>query len=523
VQTTKADYSVPATCPDSCVAEGPVAIRPSSDHTGTVRRLLIIVALYAIPAIIVVCPVDNPDIWWHLRTGQWIVEHGMVPSTDPFSSFGQDKPWIAYSWLFEVLIYGLYQWLGIYGILLYRAALGFAVSIAIHHFIAKREPRFVVATGLTGAAFMTMACLMNERPWLFTLLFFTLTLDCVLDLRAGRGRRSIWVLPFLYALWANLHVQFIYGLFILGLACAAPWVDRLLGRGRAAAYGDAAGSRDWWRLVILTGACALATLLNPYHVRLYAVVVEYASQPVAFSLVSEHRAMEFRGPVDWVVLALAGWATFALGRRRRLPAFEVLLLASSAYFSFHTQRDLWFVVLAALAILLNGGCLRGLAMDHFALTRGRLLAVAGGVVLLLPVIGWGRSLSPTRLARAIEEKYPARAASFVEGQGLPGPLYNDFDWGGYLLWRLPHLLVAIDGRTNLHGDKRLLRFYKTWAGERGWDSDPELENARLVISHSARPLSSLLRRDPRFELAYEDPVALIFVARPIAHRGQGLQ
>ncbi len=79
---------------------------------------------------------------------------------------------------------------------------------------------------------MTCACLMNERPWLFTLLFFTLTLDSVLDLRAGRSGPSIWILPILYALWANLHIQFIYGLFILGLACAAPCIDRLLGRGR---------------------------------------------------------------------------------------------------------------------------------------------------------------------------------------------------------------------------------------------------------------------------------------------------
>ena len=79
-------------------------------------------------------------------------------------------------------------------------------------------------------------------------------------------------------------------------------------------------------------------------------MLDYATQPAAFKLVNEHRAMDFRVP--WTGLCW-GWpeAAFVLGRRRRLSAFEALLLGSAAYFSFHTQRDLWFVLLAALTIL----------------------------------------------------------------------------------------------------------------------------------------------------------------------------
>ncbi len=66
----------------------------------TVRRLLILIGLYAIPAIALMSPIIDADIWWHLRTGQWIIEHGAIPTTDPFSSYGMGKPWTAYSWLF---------------------------------------------------------------------------------------------------------------------------------------------------------------------------------------------------------------------------------------------------------------------------------------------------------------------------------------------------------------------------------------------------------------------------------------
>ena len=212
--------------------------------------MIILIALYAIPIIAVVQPVQDFDIWWHLRTGQWIVEHSRVTASDPFSSFGEGKPWVAYSWLFEVLVYRLHAWLGLYGILLYRAVLAFAVAVAVHHFVVKREPRFLVATFLAALAFWAFAPLMTERPWLFTLLFFTLTLGAILDLRAGRTDVGLG-LAILYALWANVHIQFIYGLFVLGLACAAPLIDRLIGRAKRDGM-RIPPARGWWQLVALT-------------------------------------------------------------------------------------------------------------------------------------------------------------------------------------------------------------------------------------------------------------------------------
>ena len=444
---------------------------------------------------------------------EWVVENGVRSRrlTRVRRASWQGKPWAAYSWLFEVLVYGLYQRLGLYGIILYRAVLGFLVAVAIHRFVVKREPRFLVATGLAGLAVLATARLLTERPWLFTLLFFTLTLDAVLDLRAGRSKKWVWLLPIVYVIWANIHIQFVYGLFVLGLACAAPLIDRLLGRASGDDHAGTIGTRCWWQLVALTAACAAATLINPYHIGLYGVIVEYATQPIAFKLVSEHRAMEFRGPVDWVVLALAGWSAFALGRRRLLSAFEVLLLGSSAYFAFHTQRDVWFLVLAALAILTTESRFPGLLTERFTLTRSRLAAVAGGVFVLCAVVGWARDLSPKHLAAVVEENFPAKAAAFVEENRLAGSLFNHFDWGGYLIWRLPQIPVTIDGRTNLHTDPRILRSCKTWAGERGWDSDPDLKTAGIVIAEAKSPLASLLRLDGGFKLVHEDAVATVFI------------
>jgi hypothetical protein len=321
----------------------------TSRHAGPGPLLLVLVwsALYALPAAIALLPILDYDLWWHLRTGQWIVASATVPATDPFSQYGlvSGEPWFAYSWLFEVLAFGLYRALGYEGIFLGRAVMAVAIMLALHRLVARREPRFLVAAVLTGLAVLALLPLLTDRPWLFTVLLATLTLDVILDLRAGRPARRVWLLPVLFALWANLHIQFIYGLFILGLACAAPLCDRVLGREPVSVGADRAFTVRWWKLLGVTAACAAATLLTPYHVHVYGVILEYATHGVPLQEVAEFQALRFRDPWDWCVLALGATAAFALGRRRRFSAFDVLLLASAAVFTFRGRRDIWFLVL----------------------------------------------------------------------------------------------------------------------------------------------------------------------------------
>ncbi len=167
-------------------------------------------------------------------------------------------------------------------------------------------------------ATLAVASLFSERPWLCTILFTILTVDVLLDLRAGRATRLVWLLPVVYALWANLHIQFVYGLFLLGLACAAPLIDALLrrcgcdSRSESATLGS--GPAFSWRIVLLTAVCALATLVNPYHEQLYRVVWEYATQAGPFRCVNELRALEFREASDWVMLVLGASRRVRLGQ-----------------------------------------------------------------------------------------------------------------------------------------------------------------------------------------------------------------
>lgn len=476
-------------------------------------RGIMLWVLYVIPLVVAIrpiaVPVLDPDIWWHLAVGQWVVEHGAVTANDPFSRGGQ--PWVAYSWLYEVLVYSLYQAFGLAGIVVYRAAMALAVVAAVQALVRRLERRFLVATGLTAVAVLALAPLFSERPWMFTVLFGTLTLHAVVALRRAESPWWVWTLPLVYVLWANIHIQFVYGLILLGLGCVAPLIDRfLLARSASKGAAQPLAGASGWSILVLAGLCFLATFVNPYHARLYLVVVEYATQPGPFKWVNELKALEFREASDWVVLALTLTAAFALGRKK-WSSFEILLLAGAALLAFRARRDLWFVVLADLVVLASLGPDDVPESERFRLGWAGVGALLAGLALAAIGRVLTRDLSPAGLRTAVEKRFPVAAVAHVKQRGYAGPLFNDFNWGGYLIWALPELPVAIDGRTNLHGDERLERYGRVWAGMPGWHDDPDLAGAGVVIAPAETALASLLRLDQRFQLIHQDDLALVFV------------
>jgi hypothetical protein len=459
-------------------------------------------AVYAVAVLAVMRSVVDPDLWWHLRTGEWIVQTGWVPTTDPFSTAGPDKPWVAYSWLFDLLVYGLYRALGLTGILVFRLVMTLAIVFAFQGLAARRGTQPLVAIILTAAATVALVPVLSERSWLFSILFTAITLRAILAFREGGGGRAVWLLPLVYVLWANIHIQFVYGLFLLGLACLAPPLDWTFG-------GPAPEPRVWRSLLVLTGLCALATLVNPYGYRVYEAVWEAVTQPGPASFIDEMKAMEFRYPAEWSALLLAGAAAFALGRRERLSSFDVLFLVAASYCAFRAKRDVWFLILAALALVPPVAR----ASARISVPVLRTPAVRWGFFALLWIeifavcVGWARGLHERRLREEVDRVFPVQAADAARGL-QPGTVYNPFNWGGYLMWHLKGRRVALDGRCNLHGDARIVRIGQTWAGE---GRDPDLAAAAVVIGESDSVLAAQLRNDPTFRLVYWDTLAVVFI------------
>jgi hypothetical protein len=458
------------------------------------RRTALLALVLAFAATYALGPVDDNDIFFHVRVGDLIRHDHAVPRTDTFTGFGQGKPYVAYAWVFQVLVAAVHGAAGWTGIAVLTAALSVAVAFAVHRLVARRGAGFTHSAAITGVALVAILRMISPRSWLFTILFLAVELDLVLAARETKDdRKLLWLLP-LFMIWANVHIQFVYGLAVLGLL----GIERLVERDRPLP------------LLAIGVGCTLATLVNPYGLGLWATVLEYANAKGAYAVINEHAPLAFRSLHDWCVLGLALGAAVTLGWTRERRVFPYLLLAFSALLSFRSGRDGFVVVLASAALIA-----RALAREPrevFPASRAGWLPVLGVAAGFLIAVALGRRIDEKSQDAAIARSFPADAAAAVERLGIPGPVFNDYDWGSYLIWRLPGRLVAIDGRTNLHGDERIERSREVWSGAPGWEKDEDLERSNVVVAARAKPLTALLKRDPRFRLVYEDEqgVASVF-------------
>ncbi|OTE97463.1 hypothetical protein BCS42_05505 [Crenothrix sp. D3] len=452
------------------------------------------------------------DTGWHLSTGRWMVEHGTVPTTDPFSLYGQGKPWVAYSWLFELIVYRLVQTFGMVGLLIYTVTLSLGITFALFTLIRKIEQNVSIVIGLTALGIIGMAPLLQTpRPWLFTILLFIIELDILLTARRTGNYRYLIALPFLFALWANLHIQFIYGLFTLVIFSIDPLIEQALKQPFSFSNVKSAFNTRQWLIVL---SCFVATLATPYHIHLYETVIDTMGQTEIYQYINELQSMSFRWFPDWVVLGLILGATLLLGQKTQIKPFPILMLITGIFISFRSMRDVWFVVLPAIIIIASVRPAPSID-KRIKIKKSQMLVAFIISCLVVIFFVHHRKLTENGLNDAVAKVYPAAAVEIVKTRGYTGSLYNYTNWGGYLIWHLPQLLVSMDGRTQLHGEERIEKSLKTWRGAHDWADNSELAQSKLVIAQINMPLASLLRFDQRFNLVYEDSVAAVFIAKPV--------
>ncbi|MBS2030094.1 MAG: hypothetical protein JST54_19485 [Deltaproteobacteria bacterium] len=441
-------------------------------------------------------PVIDNDLGFHLRTGAWILAHHAFPRTDPFSQDGAQRVYLAYGWLFDLLVSGLHTALGLRGLVLYRAVLAGALGAALGRLARARNGSSAPAAALL--ALVALRPCVTERPWLFTLLFTALTLDALLRLREGQLRHA-WGLVPLFALWANLHVQFVYGLALLGLAAAAAlWGER---------------RENFRHLALLTAACTFATLLNPYGWRLWATVFHLARQTSVFGQVAELSPPTFQDPEDWVILGMTLLALVLLVIRKPRSKFELLAMALALALGARAERDTWLPAMVALPVLADVR-LPLPTLPVAARTALQVLATAVATLGFSVLVAAVLAQREPQLEKALAQSFPLAATDRIRSAGWPGPLYNDFNWGGFLIWKLPEHPVSMDGRTNVYTDPEIARHLRTWRGQASpADWDPRLQAARVVLAPLDAPLTAQLRKSDAFQLAYEDAISAVFVRR----------
>ena len=456
------------------------------------------------------CVIDN-DIWWHLKVGDWIVEHFAVPHTGILSRTAATRPWVAYSWGYEVLMSFAYRWFGLMGIGLYGTLLTILVAYAVYWTLRRISGRFWIA--LVLAALTCWAFLFNgmPRPVFFSIALFCVTLALLLEAnRTGRIELLYW-LPLIFWVWANLHIQFIYGLFLVGLLVGTTLAQRL-----AESFGIAPrflipATLPALPLMGVFVACVLATLIGPNFYHPYIAVYEYSKAKFAYNVIIELQPLSFRGSSHFVELLLTGFGFFAVGWRKKIDLFKLAMMTACSVVAYRTMRDAWFIAIPAAACIADFPAAE--AEREPAENWMENLGVAAALVVLMLLISRGLDFTSRDLDRAISSEYPVNAVNFLRRNPQPGPLYNNLGWGGFLMWYMPAYPVAIDGRNDLYGDELDQLFYASQSAEKEYLTDPYLNEAGVVLLAADLPLAKILTADPRFKLIYQDRMAVVFARR----------
>jgi hypothetical protein len=394
----------------------------------------------AAAAALLSLPLANPDLFWHLSAGRWAAAHGAPPAADWLSHTRAGAPWADFEWLAQLVYYGALRAGGMHALWALKAGTLAAAAVVLWALLGR------LGAGPAGRGLGVLAWLLASpsgndlRPENASLLFFLLILS---RLEAARleGRESARRAEFLgtaalFALWANLHAGFVYGLGLLGLyGAAAAWRTRSPRALAPAAVG------------------AAAVLVNPYGLRVWTVPWEHwaAIGDLQRYLLEWQEATvlsPWLAPL-WALMVLS-FAALALRRARAGSApFEHAALLSALAWSAasHVRTAPYF---AAAAVLVLASSLEA----ALAPRARRALGLAGALAAVWFVVALYRPVF-ARGAFGFDPQYvPARAARFLESErdGLKAKrLFNPWHWGGYLGWRLDGTVpVFADGRYIFH-------------------------------------------------------------------------
>lgn len=451
--------------------------------------------------------VKDPDLWWHLKVGDWIVTNVSVPHTGVFSRTAGEKPWVAYSWGYEVLLSLAHRWFGLFGLACFNMLVTIAVALTILWVLHRLSGRFWIAWALTLVGSYGFLYSLLPRPVFFTMMFYAVELTLLLEAqRAGSAKSLYWLIP-LFAVWANVHIQFIYGLAVLGLFVGLQAIEQIVDRLRLRIAWLEYRPLPLSRSFVILFASGVVTCIGPYGYHLYRVLIEYSHSHVPYTIIMELQALQFRVASHYVLLFLVAAGFYAVGWRTRLDLFKFALLIVSSVIAFRTSRDAWFVCITAIAFIADRPNVEGPAERLFRWQEAIAVAIAS--LFLVTLLARNYDFNTRGLDLAISDTYPVDAANFIRKAQLSGPLYNQLNWGGFLIWYLPQYPVAIDGRNDLYGDEMDARAFKTEQGD--YRFDPYLKNANLVILPTETSLALLLMNNPQFRLVYQDQIASVFV------------
>lgn len=459
----------------------------------------------------------DPDLWWHLGTGRFIVESGHLPQTDPFSYTAIGTQWIIPEWLGEVTIYFLYAAGG------YVLAVAFfGAVVTLTYWLILRSSRIL---GLDAAPATLVAAWSAALSWPFWMVrphivsFMLFALYLYLLIRSRKQMDLwLWLLPPAMTLWVNFHSGYVMGFLVLGLFLAGEYINRAW---KARSLGPKSSivetlGRMLKSYLPVTLASVVGATINPEGPQMLIYPLTYVGgRNFNLNYVTEWSSPNFHEPY-LVVFGASLIFMILLSTRRRMDWAVTLPLLAVTWMSLEWVRSIPFFAVAFAPYLATR--LPGTSTER-SLARPAVKAPAlNWYVLVLAVSVMASTLFLTDRAQLGREPrldgFPVEGVGYIQQSGLEGKMFNTYHWGGYILWRFyGERRVFIDGRTDMYG-AAIFKDYRDVANvEPGWREVLDKYDVRVMLIGKGSALQTLLLATGGWKEVFSGKVETVLVRK----------
>lgn len=466
-------------------------------------------------------PILDPDFGWHLRSGTDLLNNLTIPRVDPYSYTLPDWPWVNHEWLSDAIVALLHNYFSPLTVVVV-----FSVLIAGIFLLAASVEKVSLSYKILPALVGLLAALpiLGVRMQMITLLGMAWLIWTLYKYRRGELKHLWWV-PIIFLGWANLHGGFVIGLVILVVFWLCEGAKRGLMSWRGVWYKKLRITEltlSWLQLKYLFGIgvlSGLATLINPYGLGLYYDFYKLFTNPFAIEHIGEWQPVSLDSVISFnFTLYLILFILVLLLAYRKIEPTRWIMSGLFLYLSFLYWRNMPFFMIMSV------GFLAEILQQHTNLAtrlveKNKLILVST-VVIVGIVIGQriddvtSKLLNPAQALR--ESAYPVDAVQWAKSNPdkIGAKMFNEYDWGGFLVWQFPEQKVFVDGRMPFWQTKDRFPFFEEQyavSAQRGSiELLEEVYGVDWMIIRPHRQLALVLSGQNNWKQVYYDKYAIIY-------------
>lgn len=469
------------------------------------------------------------DTGWHIRTGEWILQHRMVPTTDLFSFTKPHQAWFAWEWGWDVVFAAVHNFAGLAGVVFINVLLLGLISALLFRLIRRCSDNDALALLFTLLAVCASMIHWLARPHLVSWVFVLIFSHVIVSAEKGNFRGLYW-LPLLTLCWTNLHGGFLVGVLLLLTSAFAEGIGALL-RAENVWRNAYQNSRPY---LLCAFVCLAASLINPYGWHLHQHIALYLRDSKLLDNIQEFQSINFHHPSSiffegmlllgipaafWCLscgkiaagLSILLWAHLALVSGRNTPIFVLIAAPWVACMTLEYARRLARVPwLRKTSAAVSEICAEFSPLDR--LERWHLVSAAAVLFVAFALgsrkTGFESEFNP--------KNFPIKDVAAVDQvKGLR--VFTSDQWGDYLIYRFgPSQRVFMDGRSDFYGDALVGIYQHIMSAQYDWESDLKRFGVEAVMLKPDAPLASVLKQSPHWKLLFDNGSVLMFRIQPTA-------